>query len=233
MYSLTPDSTSLYLLTKFTYDKLTSEISEPNKDIKILGIAPDSLFFNFTRVRKKKVSVQENIKYSPTMYARQYMLSGRPKIEPDSIEITGPTFMLDTIKTILTEEIILKNEDDTVIKSIHLAKPYNKISYPLSKVKVLIPIDRYTESEFEVPINTINVPEKYSIKTFPATIHIRYLITLSNFNKVSPASIFAYVDYNSIDPDMNSRLRVKLDSLPSFVHEVKIKPVYVEFLIEK
>jgi hypothetical protein len=233
LYSLTADSTSVYLLTKYTYDKLTSELNESNKNIQILDISPDTLFFNFSRIRKKKVPVMGIVYQSESMFARQHMLNGSLIVEPDSVIISGPTYILDTISHINTESIELKNEDDTTTISVRLAKTDSRIIIPPVKIRVTIPVDRFTESEFEVPIHFINVPEDMNIKTFPGTIQIKYLITLSNFNKISSSTFFAYIDYNNIDLDINSKLKIELDSIPSYVHNIKVKPAYVEFLIEK
>jgi hypothetical protein len=233
LYSLSQDSTSVYLLTKYTYDRLTSEINDPNKNIQILDISPDTLFFNFSRIRKKKVQVVAIIQQSESRFARQHMLNGEITVTPDSVIVSGPTYILDTMTQITSEPINLKNEEDTVYRAVRIAQFDSRVIIPSVKVEAMIPIDRFTESEFDIPIHAVHVPEGLAVKTFPGTIQIKYLITLSNFNKISPASFFAYIDYNNIDLDINSKLKVELDSLPFFVHDIKIKPAYVEFLIEK
>jgi hypothetical protein len=233
LYALSNDSTSLYLLTDYIHDKLTTELNETNKNIQILDIAPDTLFFNFLRLRNKKVPVKVTIIKNELMFARQHMLNGEPYIIPDSIIVSGPTSILDTLTQINTEPIKFDNEADTIETTKHLKMIDERVIFSVNKVTVVIPIDRFTESEFEIPIDAINVPENLVIKSFPNKIKINYLITLSNFNKVTPASFHAYIDFNTIDPDINPKLKVELDSLPAYVQNVKIKPAYVEFLIEK
>jgi hypothetical protein len=233
LYSLTEDSTSVYLLTRNINERLTTALNETNKNLEILDISPDTLFFNFSRLRKRNIAIKAAIIKNELMFARQHMLNGEPYIIPDSVVVSGPSSMLDTLKYIYTEPIELENEADTIEKTRHLKTFDERVTYSLNKVKVVIPIDRFTESEYEIPIDAVNVPENLVIKTFPNKIRINYLITLSNFNKVTSGSFHAFVDYNSIDIDINPKLKIELDSLPAMVQNVKIKPAYVEFLIEK
>lgn len=233
LYSLTADSTSVYLLTKYTYDRLTTEINKPDKNIQILDISPDTLFFNFSRIRKKKIAVVPILAKKESMFARQHMMNGNAQVSPDSITVSGPTYLLDTLQQAFTELIELRNLEDTVVKFYKLAPIHNRVILPTDKVSVMIPVDRFTESNFDIPIHTINVPENLTVKTFPGSIQLRYLITLSNYNKINPSSFYAFIDYNDIDPDISSKLKVQLDSIPSIVQDVKIKPSYVEYLIEK
>jgi hypothetical protein len=233
LYSLTKDSTSVYLLTRNIEDKLTTELNETNKNIQILDIYPDTLFFNFSKLRKKKIQVKAAVYTNELMFARQHMLNGEPYTIPDSIIVSGPTSILDTLKLIYTEPLELDNEADTIEGTQHLKTFDKRVIYSLNKVKVVVPIDRFTESEYEIPIDAINVPESLLVKSFPNKIKINYLITLSNFNKVTPGSFHAYIDYNTVYLDINPKLKVELDPLPAYVQNVKIKPAYVEFLIEK
>jgi len=233
LYSLSTDSTSVYLLTQYIHDKLTAELNESNKNIQILDISPDTLFFNFSRLRKKKIKIIPVISKSSLMFARQHMLNGEPYVIPDSIFVSGPTNILDTLNQIYTEIVNLENEEDTVKTTRPLKSFDERVIYSINKVKVIVPVDRFTESDFEIPIDAINVPENLVVKLFPNKIKINYLITLSNFNKVTLGSFHAYIDYNTIDHDINPKLKVNLDPLPAYMHNVKIKPAYVEFLIEK
>lgn len=232
LYSLSVDSTSVYTLTHNANDLLTAELNEKSKNIQILDINPDTLFFNFSRVKKKKVPVAISIKPTDNLFQRQYMYNGSPYAVPDTIEITGPSSIVDTLSKIYTRTLVLSNLSDTVMKHVNLEK-INRLEIHAKKVMVIVPVDEFTESEVRVPIHQLNVPDTLTLKTFPNIITVKYLVTLSNFDKVNDDLFSANVDFNSINLDVDSKMRIVLDSLPSFIHNVKLSQRNVEFLIEK
>jgi len=232
LYSLSFDSTSVYVLTSNAKDLLSAELNEKSKNIEILDINPDTLFFNFSRVKKKKIPVAILIKPDENLFQRQYMFNGDPFAIPDSVEVTGPSSIVDTLSLVYTRPMVLGNLSDTVKKSTNLEK-INRLEYDIKKVSVIIPVDEFTESQVEVPIHFINVPDTVNLKIFPNTVNIKYLVTLSNFERVHKDDFSAYVDFASIDLNVDSKMRILLDTLPTFIHNEKLSQRYVEFLIEK
>ncbi|MBN2521693.1 MAG: hypothetical protein JXB24_00385 [Bacteroidales bacterium] len=232
MYSLTMDSTSVYTLTRYARERLSAELNKKKKNIEIIDITPDTLFFNFSRVKKRKIPVSASIINPHAIYAQQHMLNGKIYTSPDSIVVTGPAAIVDTLRFIPTRSLRLKELSDTTEKKILIQK-HPKLIYPLSKVKVIIPVDEFTESEFTVNLIQKNVPDSVLLKTFPKTVKIKYIVTLSNFEKVSSDMFKPYIDYNDIDIEMNSKATIKMDSLPPYIHSVHLTPGSAEFLIER
>ncbi len=235
LYSLSEDSTSVYTLTWYAKERLSTELSLSNKNIQILDIKPDTLIFNFTRVKRKKVPVIVRLQYPPDLFSKQYMLNGDPYSEPDSVEVTGPSYIIDTLKNIYTEYVNFKNLSDTTEKKVQLVK-INKLSCPVKKVNVIVPVDEFTESDFTIPIIPVNVPDSLTIKTFPKNVRVKYIVTLSHFDNITIDLFRAYVDFSSVDISLTSeatKLRIQLDSIPPFVHNLNLAPRNVEFLIEK
>jgi hypothetical protein len=109
LYSLTEDSTSVYTLTGYARDKLSAELGLSNKNIQILDINPDTLIFNFSRLKKKTVPVAVVFENSTGLFKNQYMLNGSPFSIPDSVIITGPSYLVDSISEIQTRSIRLRN----------------------------------------------------------------------------------------------------------------------------
>jgi hypothetical protein len=233
LYSLSSDSSSVYILARYALERLTAELNESNKNIQILSITPDTIFFNFSRLEKKKLPVVAMLKPNKILFARQHMLNGNPYVIPDSIIVSGPSIIIDTLKLVYTQVLDFQNLIDTVEKDIQLEKFSDKVTFSVKKVKVFIPVDRYTESQFEIPVAQINLPDTLIMKIFPKNVRIKYLITLSNFDKVTPETFKPFVDFSSRDIDIGSKLKVEVGTLPSYVHGVKIIPSNVEFLIEK
>ncbi len=232
MYSLTMDSTSVYTLTKYARERLSIELNKKKNNIEIIDISPDTLFFNFSRVKKRKIPVLANIVNQNTIFARQHMMNGNIYTIPDSLEITGPASIIDTMRYVPTKPLFLKELTDTAEKKVRIQK-HSKLIYPTSKVKVVVPVDEFTESEFTIELEQLNVPDSIVFKTFPKSVKVKYITTLSNFDKISSDMFHAYVNYNDLDIEMSSKISIKLDSVPFYIHNVHITPRSAEFLIER
>ena len=231
LYSLSLDSTSVYQLTRYAREKLTAELNSSSKNITILNIEPDTIFFNFARVRNRKIPVRPIITTDETMFARQHMLNGEINVIPDSVVAIGPSAIIDTLKFIPTEKITLNDLDDTTRKNVKIAQ-IPRVKILQKKVKVIIPVDRFTESEIEVPVELEHVPDSLVLKTFPKSVKINYLVTLSNFPKANAEMFHPYVDYRHIELNSTSKLKVQIDTLPGYIHGIKLSPQYVDYLIE-
>jgi hypothetical protein len=232
MYSLTMDSTSVYTLTKYAKERLSIELNKKKNNIEILDISPDTLFFNFSRVKKKKIPVIANIENPHFITAQQYMINGEIYTIPDSIVVSGPATLIDTMRYIPTKPLIFKELNDTAEKNIQIKK-HPKLIYPLNKVRVVVPVDEFTESGFTVSLNLKNVPDSIVLKTFPKIVKVKYITTLSNYDRITEDMFRPYIDYNDIDIDMNSKLTIKLDSIPPFIHNAHLTPRSAEYLIER
>jgi YbbR domain-containing protein len=160
------------------------------------------------------------------------MLNGTPYADPDTLEVTGPSFIIDTLTSIETEPLKLRNLSDTAERKVQLKK-INRTTVNLKKIRVIIPVDEFTESEYTVPIRLENVPDTVSLKTFPKTVRIKYQVTLHNFEKVHEDMFRAWIDYETIDPELTTKLLVRRDSLPPYIQNVSVIPRTVEYLIEK
>jgi len=232
MYSLTMDSTSVYTLTKYARERLSSELNKRKKNIEITDITPDTLFFNFSRVKKKIIPVHARVYSRHNLFAQQHMLNGNIYTNPPAIEVTGPSYIIDTLRFILTKPMHLKYLSDTVEKNAQIEK-HPKLIYPINKVKVIVPVDEFTESEFTIAVIQKNVPDSIILKTFPKTVKVKYITTLSNFYKISSDMLRPYVNYDDIDIEMDSKITIKLDSFPAYIHNVNLTPRSAEYLIER
>ncbi len=225
------DSQSVFILTEYARQYMNDELKSLKKDFEIISVLPDTIFFKFTSQVNKYLRVKANITNEKNLLARQYMINGRINIKPSNILISGPASILDTLKNIQTEPIPLTELTDTVEKTYALQK-IDLLTYSHRKVRVQIPVDRYTELSLNVPIIRKNIPDSLDLVTFPASVRISYQVALSQGKKVKREFFKPYVDFRSVQPD-NNKLNVQLDALPSFIRSVQMSPKRVEYLIER
>ena len=216
----------LFILTRFAKESISNQVGS---DMEVLEISPDSIVFEYTDVVNKKVMIEPDINIS---YAQQYMVNGEITSTPDSITISGPEPVLDTIESIATKEISLTDVNQTVNKEVSLLIP-DKILSAVKKVKVHIPVEKFTQASFTIPVEVENLPDSLKLKLFPSKIKVSCNVALSNYVKLQPELFQAVVDYNDIEKAENNRIRVEVTRSPSFISALNYYPQSLEFILEK
>jgi hypothetical protein len=233
-YKQANDSMSVYILTRYARETLSEELNKKNSGLEIINIAPDSIFFSFTKTRVKKVPIKPNVLNTNNMFARQHMLNGAITIKPNTINISGPATLIDTIKFLRTTQLSPTELSDTLNKKVKILKIAN-VEIPEEKAIITIPVDKFTETGFELPILTKHVPDSINMKLFPRNVQVSFNITHSNYSKISKTDFILYVDYDEITNSKDKsakRVTIKIDSIPSYAHAFRIYPSSVEFINE-
>jgi hypothetical protein len=229
------DSLSLYLISRQAKEIFAAELSKKNNDpLEILSTYPDTIVFNFLKTSTKKVAIAPKFIDEENLYARQYMLNGDIDIVPDKIIAVGPFSIVDTLSQVYTEVINLVSLKDTATKKVKLST-IQGVRFLDEKVKIVIPVDKYTEELIEIPVGVKNLPDSLYLKVFPRTVKIRYDITLSQYDKVMASQFKPYVDFKEAASATSSeqKIHVYLDSVPKHAHGIDIYPKNIEFLIEQ
>jgi hypothetical protein len=221
-------SDTLYIPTNSVKNILSEELD----GIEIIDIKPDTLKFCFIGLVVKKVPVKPTFPDNQPMFAPQYMVNGPISIEPDSIIISGPKNMLQDISTVYTEPLNLTDLSDTVTRFYNIEKHEN-ISYSQRKVRVTVPVDKYTQAEYNLPVVALNLPDNLILKAFPERVRITYNITLSNYKKINPEWIMPHIDYQEILKNPSTRLHLFLLDTPDMIKAIKFSPEKVEYLLTK
>jgi hypothetical protein len=215
-----------YLLSRYTKEWIGNQLGS---EIQLVSVLPDTLFFKFTDVVEKKVPVQLVSKLD---FAKQFMQNGKILIRPDSVVVSGPQVVTDTLKSILTNELDIKGIKDTVTKEISLSS-VSKISFTTKTVFVTVPAVKYTEMVLNIPIEVENVPDSLRIKTFPTYISLSCWVGLADYDKMTPFLFRATVDYHVLKNNSSNKVKVNLTKIPAMVNNITYRPKSVEYIIEK
>lgn len=76
-----------------------------------------------------------------------------------------------------------------------------------------------------------NVPNDYTLITFPSKVEVSYLVPMSEFNS-EPYVLKAYVDYNEARHARNGKLKVTMSLMPELYRNASMTPDSVEYIIE-
>ncbi len=199
-----------------------------SSEIKILTIRPDTIAFNFSTITEKKIKIKPHLQLA---FGKDFILQASPSTIPDSVLVSGPKNILDTLQFVYTKNNYYKDLTHPVEENIQL-EPAEGLTYALKKVTLLILVEQNTEVAFDVPVEVINRPDSIRIKTFPGKVKVTCRIGLSNYKKLNQNNFKAVADYN-YSSGSATRLPVSLVNYPEIVLSVNYAPHEVEFIIEK
>lgn len=214
----------------FIWSKSLSFLSNTqfDKQVQLLAMTPDTLFFKFdvNEVKKVPVKVDSDIKFS-----LGFDLEGGLESDPDSITVVGPKTLVDTINQISTNKLMIKDVKSDINQMVMLKLPKNNdIKFSHKQVQVEAKIGKFTEGTVKVPVNLINVPDSLNIKYFPKVVVVSYYVSLTNFNQIKAQDFKVVCDFNKVTKNQ-SVLIPELTASSDLVKDAKINQNRVEFIV--
>ena len=206
-------------------NRLSSQVSS---ELKITDIQPDTLNFIFDRIVKQKIKVRPNISVG---FSKQHFLSQKISTVPDSVLVSGPKSVLDTLKFINTTYQKYKDLDQTVQRNVPLADQEN-LTYDPKRIVLKIPVEEYTEKYLQVPISIDDLPDSVHVNLFPEKARVSFMIPLSRFKEIKPYNFKISVSYKDIQ-NKKDLLDLEIKTQPQNLRAVSFSPGQVEYLIEK
>jgi hypothetical protein len=215
-----------YIVTTGLIPKLKNQL---RAECEITSIKPDTLFFSFDRIITKQVQV---IPVVEVITEKQYLVKGNIIADPDTIAITGPKRLLDTVKTVKTRLKKLKGVNKTITKSFALVTPKGCM-ISAKKVTLTIPVEQFTEAEINVPVKILNCPDSISVKIFPDVVSVKCLVAIGDYKKIEETPFEVILDLATTDLTSSGKIPVEFRNIPPFVSSLRVTPAKVDFLIEK
>jgi YbbR domain-containing protein len=207
-------------LNRFVSSQISNEITVREINPEIITLVLDSL-------KTKEIAVAPNI---DLQFKPQFKLKKSVRIQPETAKITGPAAIVDTLSGIYTEKKVFENIDSDFKQVLKLVVA-DKITIQPELVEVSIEVEKFTEKELNVPITIQNKPENIIVKLFPSEVKVNFLVGLSEFESITPASFVFGVDYESLNSNSNSA-NITLSRVPENIEMLRFTPNTVEFLIE-
>lgn len=217
---------TFFVLTDNTVDKHLYQ------DIEILKVSPDTLFLKLGKNKTKEVPVIHQLELT---FENGYNLYDSLRIAPETITISGPEDVVDTLKVVYTEIKQIERISSDIELDIKLLKndSLKRLKYSVSKVKVLAKVDKFTEGKLNIPLRVINLPKGYSIKLFPKEVTITYTANVSDFNSITENDFAIQCNYADIENTNASFFIPKLIKFPKAVKTHRIENKKINFLIKK
>jgi len=228
MNSVTMDGTEgAYTLTSENESRIVGQLAQ---GMELIDIEPDTLFVPLIEHKTRAVPVQAK---TDLTFAQQHMQAGPVILDPDSVDISGPGQIVDTMNYVRTRPLVFEDLTDSVSSVTSLVLP-SRVSASVNRVSATIPVEPFTELNMRIPVRVAGMPDSLRIKTFPPEIQLSFHVGMSKFEMVDESDFRAEVDATPVlEEDRPERLKVRLVKVPGEVESVSFSPIFVEYLLEK
>lgn len=193
--------------------------------VELLSCRPDSVHIAYTAMPGVRVKLEVQSDIRPNL---QYIVSGTPYADIDSVTLYSTTDIPHAVKSVSTEPIVKYGLKDTTRYEVKI-QPIAGIRIIPDKVTVTIPVEPLIARKRTAMIEPQGVPEGKHLITFPSKVEVSYLVPMSAYNDDFP--IKAFVEYEDVKKTGN-KIPVSLSMLPSTYHSVSCSPESVEYIIE-
>ncbi len=200
-----------------------------NPSMHLLQIEPKLLVFTYEKLYEKALPV---VLHGTIKLSQQYILKDEISLTPAIITVYGAKAMLDTMLTVQTKKIVMDNIDKSTAL-VTTPRTIQGIRYETDTIKISIPVELYTEKIMNIPIEPENFPSNIELRTFPASVHVSFVVGLSRFNDIKPEHIKASIDYKDLLNNKDGKQVVKLSTKLGFIKNLKHTPNSVEYILEE
>lgn len=208
-----------------------SEIEEQLKiDFKNSRIIQEEIVVPFQFKKEKMLKVIPNIEVN---YAVGYSSDYPVKLTPDSVKVSGPEKIIDSLISVPTRNISLNKINTDLEGSVAIdTSGLGALSFYNNTVKYTQKVEKFTEGSVEIAVEVVNVPDGLNLAYFPKTVVVYYQVNLKNFEKVSPADFRLVCDYKEIS-EGDDYMIAQIVEKPGFIHNIRLNERKIQFVIKR
>jgi hypothetical protein len=207
--------------SQYVAEKVAEKLGINASDITINDA---KIYFTLDALKSKVVPV---VLQSNVTTARQYDIYGIPTLDPSSVTVYGPQEVIDTIKTVRTEPLVMNNVSQNFNATLPLDLLGGRIHSNVKEVKAEVQVEKFTEMDVEVPIK---MTDSLKMRFFPETMTVKCLVAMRDYASITPENFAVAVDKQQLKA-MQPLLEVRLASWPPTVQILSTRPDKVEYLI--
>lgn len=174
------------------------------QNVRITSVSPAT--FNL----QKEPSITRSVPIRSRLDIRTpntFELLEAPRVEPDSVRVTGATSIVSRLEYWPTEERTYRDIRDSLVTTVQLADTLQGlVRKSAQSVRVRAHAGRFTDGFREIAVNVVGGPEN-AVTLEPATIVVRYKVLFSQHDEAQEApDFFATVSFDDILNDTSGRI---------------------------
>ncbi len=211
-------------------DHRSDIISQLNIDFEDNRFVKDVLAINFQQKAERKLPVRSKIEVE---YAAGYSASEEIRLQPDSVKVSGPDELLDTITSLQTVPLKLKKVKSNISGTIAIdTTNYKGLTLYTERVKYTAAVEKFTEGSVTVPIELINAPEGMDVVIFPKETVLFYQVNLNDYSKITASDFRVVADFAEVRENQNF-LIASIIKQPAFTTNLRLNEKKIQFIIKK
>ncbi|MCL6217722.1 CdaR family protein [Zunongwangia pacifica] len=190
----------------------------------------DSLVIDFQPRKEKRVLVlpKTNLNYDIGFSA-----VNRVQLVPDSITVSGPKNIIDTLSSVSTNVISASNISKDILGTISIdTTNLGMLNFYRNTVDYTQKVAKFTEGNVEIPVEVINVPRGTNLTIFPKRVMVYYQVNLKNYEFVKADQFKVVCDFNEIQEGVGYML-AQISEQPRFVNNVRLNERKIQFIIKR
>ena len=196
-------------------------------DLRITDINYDRIELTLEERVTRKVPIHL---HSRLTFAPEHQLRGPVRLAPDSVAITGPVSLLDSIAFWPSDSLIMTSLKSSIQANLPLQKPPREISLRPQVVKAQISMEQFTQKSLFVPLTVQNAPD--SIQVFPRQIAVTCVLGLSQYEKVNSANFQFVIDLAEVEVAAeNNSVLIEMTEQPDSVRNIQFTPRAAKYFI--
>lgn len=192
-------------------------------------VSPPQLNFSFGKLKRLKIPVipPDEINFKPG-----YDQAGEWVIEPDSVWVYGTSKKVNALNGLSIQPLSQETVDNNIEEKVKLLA-IDQIRFETESVLIKTSVKRFTEKSIDAFINIKNLPDSLSIKLFPQSLKVTFLVLVDKAESISAADFKFSCDYGQAQSKDENSLEVFMEMKPEGVSKVRWKPKKVDYLIRK
>ena len=202
--------------------------SKFNKSVRLVSSSVDQINFIIEQYESKKVPVELKLELD---YKSGFDSFYEYKLSKDSIMITGPSSLIDTINMIQTHKLVLNQIDSEINTKIRIKPPENNnITHSDTGIDFQLKVEKFTEESIKVPVTIVNIDNNMKINYYPKVVSVLYRVSIREYKSVNPMDFRVECDLNTINRD-NSVLISSITKKPGNVRKSRIENNQIQYVI--
>lgn len=195
----------------------------------VLEITPSQIEYDVEKIVSKKVGLIKNFKLG---FKPEYGLSSEVKINPETVEIYGPSTLVRNIDSIKTEFKEILNIADNIKMNLQIETPEG-ISTVTKMCTIEFSVQKIVDKTFEnLIVETRNVPSSKELILYPGKINVVLRGGINKLGRLTNDSIKAYIDFGSALREESGTIEPVIEA-PAFTTHVSTIPNKLEYVIKR
>ena len=214
------------------YEEIVEVVSHQLHHFRIDNLRPNTLPFSFQERHAKTVPLRLKKKISTN---QTWFLADSVRLIPDSVLLSGPKELVDSIDSWPTNLLKLEKLENNVSGTVDLmsSKAFN-LSIEPNKVNYEVKVDQWTEKTMTLPIESLNLPDSLLVFLFPKKANLKFQVPFSQYELLNEGQFSIVADFEKMAISKvakNNKINLQLQTQESHIRNIRIEPSAVEFVV--